>query len=101
MPGDTLEGVFGCGGAPPFHRSPPRRREHDLSLPRVRHLAQDRVQELRALQGPRSRGPFGPVTPPVRYANQLPGQLEAAIFQAKRDKPHWGARKIRELLPMP
>ncbi len=35
---------------------------------------------------------------PVRYANQLPQQLEAAIVQAKRDKPHWGARKIRELL---
>jgi transposase InsO family protein len=35
---------------------------------------------------------------PVRYANQLPHQLEAAIVQAKRDKPHWGARKIRELL---
>ena len=35
---------------------------------------------------------------PVRYANQLPHQLETAIVQAKRDKPHWGARKIRELL---
>jgi transposase InsO family protein len=35
---------------------------------------------------------------PVRYANQLPSQLETAIVQAKRDKPHWGARKIRELL---
>src|SRR5688572_31629857 len=38
---------------------------------------------------------------PVRYANQLPQQLEAAIVQAKRDKPHWGARKIRELLVRP
>jgi transposase InsO family protein len=35
---------------------------------------------------------------PVRYANQLPQQLEAAIVGLKRDKPHWGARKIRELL---
>ena len=35
---------------------------------------------------------------PVRYANQLPPQLEAAIVEAKRAKPHWGARKIRELL---
>ena len=35
---------------------------------------------------------------PVRYANQLPQQLEAAIVRLKRDKPHWGARKIRELL---
>ena len=35
---------------------------------------------------------------PVGYANQLPPQLEALIVRAKRDKPHWGARKIRELL---
>lgn len=35
---------------------------------------------------------------PVRYAHQLPVQLEAAIVRAKEDKPHWGARKIRELL---
>jgi transposase InsO family protein len=35
---------------------------------------------------------------PVRYANQLPAQIEAAIVDLKRSKPHWGARKIRELL---
>src|SRR5690606_9516611 len=35
---------------------------------------------------------------PVRYANQLPWQIERLIIAAKRDKPHWGARKIRELL---
>ena len=35
---------------------------------------------------------------PVRYANQLPPQLESLIVSLKRDKPHWGARKIRELL---
>src|SRR5215470_5571689 len=35
---------------------------------------------------------------PVRYANQLPRQIESLIAAAKRDKPHWGARKIRELL---
>jgi transposase InsO family protein len=35
---------------------------------------------------------------PVRYANQLPGQVERLIVALKRDKPHWGARKIRELL---
>ena len=35
---------------------------------------------------------------PVRYANQLPGQIEQAIVRAKQDKPSWGARKIRELL---
>jgi transposase len=35
---------------------------------------------------------------PVRYANQLPGQVESLIVAARREKPHWGARKIRELL---
>ena len=35
---------------------------------------------------------------PVRYANQLPEPIEAAIVAAKREKPHWGARKIRERL---
>jgi transposase InsO family protein len=35
---------------------------------------------------------------PVRYANQLPEQIERLIVEAKRGKPHWGARKIRELL---
>ncbi len=35
---------------------------------------------------------------PVRYANQLPQQIEQMIVHLKREKPHWGARKIRELL---
>ena len=35
---------------------------------------------------------------PVRYANQLPPQIESLIVSLKREKPHWGARKIRELL---
>ena len=35
---------------------------------------------------------------PVRYANQLPAQVESAIIGLKREKPHSGARKIRELL---
>jgi transposase InsO family protein len=35
---------------------------------------------------------------PVRYANQLPAQVEMLIIASKREKPHWGARKIREVL---
>lgn len=35
---------------------------------------------------------------PVRYANQLPEQVERLIVETKTCKPHWGARKIRELL---
>ncbi len=35
---------------------------------------------------------------PVRYANQLPEQVERLIVSTRKDKPHWGARKIREIL---
>nr|CAD6603549.1 transposase [Rhizobium sp. Khangiran2] len=35
---------------------------------------------------------------PVRYANQLPDPVEAMIVRLKKEKPYWGARKIRELL---
>ena len=35
---------------------------------------------------------------PVRYANQLPYQLEQMIVSLKKERRHWGARKIRELL---
>ncbi|MBO6507228.1 MAG: helix-turn-helix domain containing protein [Roseibium sp.] len=35
---------------------------------------------------------------PVRYANQLPEQVERLIVATRKDKPHWGARKIREVL---
>jgi transposase len=35
---------------------------------------------------------------PVRYANQLPPAIESLIVRLKSEKPHWGARKIRELL---
>jgi transposase InsO family protein len=35
---------------------------------------------------------------PVRYANQLPEQIERLIVATKREKHHWGARKIRELM---
>jgi transposase InsO family protein len=35
---------------------------------------------------------------PFRYANRLPPQVESAIVAVRREKPHWGARKIRERL---
>ncbi len=33
---------------------------------------------------------------PMRYANQLPMQLEQTIIKTRRERPTWGARKIRE-----
>lgn len=35
---------------------------------------------------------------PYKQANQLPLQVEKLIVQIKNEKPHWGARKIRERL---
>jgi transposase InsO family protein len=35
---------------------------------------------------------------PVRHANQPPAPIESLIVRLKGEKPHWGARKIRELL---
>jgi len=35
---------------------------------------------------------------PYRHANQLPVQIETLIVRLKRDKPSWGAPKIRERL---
>jgi len=35
---------------------------------------------------------------PMRYANQLPFQVESKIVQLKKQRPHWGAPKIRERL---
>jgi len=35
---------------------------------------------------------------PVRYANKLPAPVERLIMDLKGEKPHWSARKIRELL---
>lgn len=35
---------------------------------------------------------------PYRYANQLPIQVEKCILKLKKEKKHWGAPKIRELI---
>jgi transposase InsO family protein len=35
---------------------------------------------------------------PRRNANRLPIPVEAQILALKREKPHWGARKLRELV---
>ena len=35
---------------------------------------------------------------PYRHANQIPFQIERQIIELKKDKPHWGAPKIREKL---
>src|SRR6266403_4078988 len=60
---DAVEGVFGDGRAPAVRRSAAGRRSDERGLSHVRHFAQDRLQDLRALQGTRSRGPDRPLAP--------------------------------------
>jgi hypothetical protein len=66
--------------------------ESSLSLarPAIRSLTATKKSGLEALTD-RSRRPW-------RYGNQLPQQVQAAILNLKREKPYWGARKIRERL---
>ena len=35
---------------------------------------------------------------PIRYANQLPMEVEKEILRIKQEKPSWGSPKIREIL---
>jgi hypothetical protein len=67
-------------------------------VPGIRDIPQDRLQDLQSVQRARLVRSHRPLAAAVRYANQLPQQVESLIVNLKRDKPHWGARKIRELL---
>jgi len=92
---DAVESEFGDGRTPALCCPPAGWGGHDGGLPGIRHIPQDRLQisivnGLAALSD-RSRRP-------VRYANQLPEQIEGLIVRLKAERPHWGARKIRELL---
>src|SRR5215471_13443636 len=95
--GDAMEGEFWDGRTDAVCDPAQGWGDDGWAVPGVRHLAQDRLQDLRYEQcgmeglSDRTRRPF-------RYANQLPESVEVAIVRAKREKPHWGARKIRERL---
>src|ERR1700735_4493653 len=90
---DAVEGVFGDAGASTLC---PRLLDgegmsevcRDFGISRktgYKIFNRYRDQGLEALTD-RSRRP-------VRYANQLPDQVERLIVDLKRDKPHWGARE--------
>ena len=97
--GHAMEGEF-CDGRTDEVRDPAEGwRKYGVVMPGVRDLDEKPATKFTSgmkqcgLEGlsDRTRRPF-------RYANQLPEQIEAAIVAAKREKPHWGARKIRERL---
>jgi len=67
-------------------------------MPRVPHVAQNRIQGFQPPQRVWLWRFQRSLAAAVGYANQLPQQVESLIVTLKRDKPHWGARKIRELL---
>ena len=95
---DAVERVFGHGGTSPLCGPSSGRgsmsdvcREFGISRKTGYKIFNRYRQEGLDALCDRSRRP-------VRYANQLPEQVERLIVALKRDKPHWGARKIRELL---
>src|ERR1700730_7113352 len=79
---DAVEGVFGNGRAPAVRRSAAGRRSDERGLSRVRHFAQDWLQDLRALQGTRSRGPDRSLAPA--------GSLRQPAAAADREPYRWG-----------
>jgi len=89
---------FGDGGAPAVCCPAVGRRGNDGCLPGVRHLAEDRLKNFDRYKEHGLEALTDRTRRPVRYANQLPQQLESLIVQLKAEKPHWGARKIRELM---
>src|SRR5580704_3965937 len=53
---------------------------------------------LRCVASSASPGLTDRARTPYRYANKLPAQIEAMIVAMRREKPTWGARKLRERL---
>ncbi len=94
-----MESEFGHGRASAFRCPPVGRRADEPDVPEFgisrktgyKIFERYKGHGLEALTDTASRRP-------VRYANQLPAQIESLIVRLKREKPHWGARKIRELL---
>src|SRR5436309_14752443 len=54
---DAVESEFGNGRAPLLCRPAAGRRGHDGHVPGVRDIPQDRLQDIRPLQGARARSP--------------------------------------------
>lgn len=68
-----------------------------MCVPGIRHLAQDGLQDIQPLQGCGPEALTDRSRRPVRYANQLPAQIERMIV-GQTGEAALGARKIRELL---
>jgi transposase InsO family protein len=95
---DAVESEFGDGGAPTVRRPGVGRRGNDGCVPGFRDIPEDRLQDFNRYREHGLEALTDRSRRPVRYANQLPQQLESLIVRLKAEKPHWGARKIRELL---
>ncbi len=93
-----MEREFGNGRASSICRPFTGWREHERCLPVFRDIPQNRLQIFHRYKEHGLEALCGRSRRPVRYANQLPGRIEQMIVRLKKEKPHWGARKIRELL---
>jgi hypothetical protein len=94
----AVEGVFGDGRALAVRSEVARRRIDDRRLQGVWHLPQTGYKVFTRYREHGAQALSDRCRRPVRYANQLPAQIESLIVTLKRETPHWGARKIRELL---
>jgi transposase InsO family protein len=99
-----VDSEFGDGGTPALCRPPAGRREHDGGVPGVRHIAQDRLQDFRPLQGARACRPdrslaaAGAIRQPAARAGRDPDRSpqgrEAALGRAQ-DSRTSGAAAVR------
>ena len=97
--GHALEGVSRHGRAAPVCRPPARGREDGAAVRRVRDLPQDRLQNLRPLQGLRRRR-RSRIAAAGRIARRIGCRRRSkrSIVRLKQEYPGWGAPKIREKL---
>ena len=93
----AVEGVFGDGPAPAVRGQVARRRGYERRV-RFRDFRKTGYKIFKRYKESGFEALSDRCRRPVRYANQLPPQIESVIVRCKREKPHWGARKIRELL---
>src|ERR1700730_6205813 len=95
---DAVEREFGYGRTLALSRPSARRRAHVPGLPRLRHFPENRIQDSTVTRSTASR--LSPTARAGRCAMPIscPARSKASSSASSATNPHWGARKIRELL---
>ena len=93
-----MDGKFCYGRKDALCNPAQGRGEQGFPLPRVRYSRKTGYKIFERYEECGLKGLTDRTRRPFRYGNQLPEQIESAIVIARREKPNWGARKIRERL---